>query len=245
MKIDYRVWHSDRLGRDMEYKVYGHGGKLLIYFPTQWNRFFEAEDKGVVATLSGPIEEGRLTLVAVDSIDGESLCNYGYWDKRKRLELQEAYFNYFYHELLPSLEHDYPHEGLPYLLGMSFGAYQAMAFYLRVPDRFDGVFAFSGIYDIRYFFSDYFDDLALLNSPIDLAYTMGDPYQIECLRNKKMLVVVSYGAYESECVDNTRRLEEILHSKGIHKQFYYWSHEFPHDFPSWNHYLYHYIWEIL
>ena len=38
MQIDYHKEHSSRLGRDMEFKVYGHGGKPALVFPCQNGR---------------------------------------------------------------------------------------------------------------------------------------------------------------------------------------------------------------
>lgn len=43
---------------------------------------------------------------------------------------------------------------------------------------------FSGLYNVRNFTQEYFDDLTLLNSPIDLAYTLNDENIINIIRNK-------------------------------------------------------------
>lgn len=245
MDVEYRRWWSDRLGREMEYKVYGRQGKCLVYFPTQYNRFYEAEDRGIVHVLSRYIEEGRLMLVAVDSIDGESLSNFSWWDKHARLELQERYLSYVKDELIPSIHNDYWVWGRPYLLGMSFGAYQAMNLFLREARSFDGVFAFSGIYDVNYFTEGYSDYLSFLNCPIDFAYSLDDWGYVDEIRKKKILVVVSHGAWEERCIYETGRLQDALRSKGIDGEFYYWGSEFPHDWGSWHRYLEFYVPSIL
>lgn len=54
--INYEKWYSHNLNRDMEYKVYGNKGIPFIYFPTQYKRFYEAEDEGVIETLAYYIE---------------------------------------------------------------------------------------------------------------------------------------------------------------------------------------------
>lgn len=120
-----------------------------------------------------------------------------------------------------------------------------MCFFLRTSYLFDGVISFSGLYNVRNFTQEYFDDLALLNSPIDLAYTLNDENIINIIKNKKVLVVVSYGAWDQDCVNETRELEYIFSTKGIHTEFYYWSNDYSHDFPSWNYYLDFYISRIL
>ena len=79
-------WYSYSLNRDMEYMVYGSKGVPFFYFPTQYKRFYEAYDEGVIATLSYYIEAGKMFVIAVDNIDCESLSNFASWDKKKRLE---------------------------------------------------------------------------------------------------------------------------------------------------------------
>ena len=43
MQTTYYKEYSTNLGRDMEFKVYGHGGKPCIVFPCQNGRFFDFE----------------------------------------------------------------------------------------------------------------------------------------------------------------------------------------------------------
>jgi esterase/lipase superfamily enzyme len=57
----------------MELLLFGHSGQPLLVFPTSMGRFFEYEDRGMVQTLAEPIEQGRLLLFCVDSVDTESL----------------------------------------------------------------------------------------------------------------------------------------------------------------------------
>ncbi len=241
MITKYYKWYSYSLNRDMEYVVYGNTGVPFIYFPTQYNRFYEAFDKGVVATLSYLIESGKICLIAVDNIDYESLSNFASWDKRKRLEKQEDYYNYIINEFYPSIMNEYQFNSLPYTLGMSFGAFQAFNMVIRQPKLFAGVFAMSGIYKITYFINDYYDELAFYNSPLDQINLLKDENYIEYLRHKKILIVVSSGAYEEESLKETRELEEALNNKKIPHNVYYWTNNYPHDFPSWNIYLDYYI----
>lgn len=245
MEIKYFKWYSYSLNREMEYKVYGDQGVPFIYFPTQYKRFYEAEDEGVIMTLSYLIEAGKLFVIAVDNIDGESLSNFVNWDKRKRLELQEDYYNYFFNELYPSLKRLYNFQKLPVALGMSFGAFQAMNFFLRQPTMFSGVFGISGIYRISFFFNDYYDELAFLNSPIDSLNLLNNSHYLAEYKKKKILVVVSNGAYEEEALSETIELEKAFKKNAIDIECYYWSNEYPHDWSSWNIYVNYYIKEFL
>lgn len=40
MEIQYHRWNSPALKRDMECKVYGHGGRPMLFIPCQDGRFF-------------------------------------------------------------------------------------------------------------------------------------------------------------------------------------------------------------
>ena len=43
MKIEYHKHYSGWLGRDMEFKVYGHAGKPVMFIPCQGGRFMDFE----------------------------------------------------------------------------------------------------------------------------------------------------------------------------------------------------------
>ena len=44
MNIEYHKWWSPAVGRDMEFKVYGHSGKPFVVFPSSGGSFYEYED---------------------------------------------------------------------------------------------------------------------------------------------------------------------------------------------------------
>ena len=73
MRIDYYKEFSPSLGRDMEFKVYGHGGKPALVFPCQNGRFFDWEGFGMLETLGDYLEDGKLQLFTVDTIDAETV----------------------------------------------------------------------------------------------------------------------------------------------------------------------------
>ena len=49
----YHKEYSDCLGRDMEFKVYGSGGKPVLAIPGEKGRFFQWEETGMVVPLCG------------------------------------------------------------------------------------------------------------------------------------------------------------------------------------------------
>ncbi len=75
MNREHHKWYSPRLNRDMELLVFGHAGARVLIFPTSMGRYYEYEDRGMVANLADQIDNGWLQLYCVDSVDAESFYN--------------------------------------------------------------------------------------------------------------------------------------------------------------------------
>ncbi|MGN1388357.1 MAG: alpha/beta hydrolase-fold protein, partial [Bulleidia sp.] len=179
MNTEYFKEYSNNLGRDMEYKVYGHAGKPVLVFPSQDGRFFDYENQGMIEAAAPFIDAGRIQMFCCDSNDQNSWSSKS-WDNRARIESQEAYVRYISEELVPRIREinaaangGRQPSGI-LTTGCSMGGTHALNFLLRRPDLFSGCIALSGAYNARLFFPDYFDDLVYANSPVD--YINGMPY---------------------------------------------------------------------
>ena len=102
MHIEYHKEYSSRLGRDMEFKVYGHGGKPALAVPCQNGRFYDWENFGMLETLGDYLENGVLQLFTVDTIDAETVSDQA-GDPYRRVRRHEAWYNYVIEELLPRI----------------------------------------------------------------------------------------------------------------------------------------------
>lgn len=249
MKIEYHNEYSYFLNRNMEFKVFGHAGKPCLAFPTQDNRFYELEDRGIINSISYYIDNGMIQVFCVDGIDSES------WSAKwmrpyDRIRHQEAYYNYIINELVPRIFeiNTYGNGGGKatgiMTFGCSIGAYQSMNFFLRRPDIFDMVLSLSGLFHSGYFIENYSDELTFLNSPIDsLSHLDYNHYYVNLYKKAKIIVCVGQGAYESECINDTKALEYQFRRLNIDAWFDYWGCEYMHDWPSWlkmaPHFLYH------
>ncbi|PKP53652.1 MAG: hypothetical protein CVT92_03495, partial [Bacteroidetes bacterium HGW-Bacteroidetes-1] len=100
MHIEQHKWYSPSMYRDMELKIYGHFGKPLIIFPTQGGSFHEAEDYQMIDVLRRFINEGRIKVFTVDSIDNDAWANEGaaVHDRGNRYE---QYNRYIMNEVVP------------------------------------------------------------------------------------------------------------------------------------------------
>ena len=93
MQTRYFKEYSKNLQRDMEFKVYGTQGKPALVFPSQDGRFYQYEDFGMVEACRQFIDEGRLQLFCVDSIDEET-WSAEHKSPRERIERHEQYVKY-------------------------------------------------------------------------------------------------------------------------------------------------------
>ncbi len=232
MDIRYEKHWSSHLGRNMEFKVYGHGGKPVMFIPCQCGRFFDFENFHMVDYWAKWIEAGKCTVYSVDSIDSEGWGNES-MDPRQRIENHECWYHYVVDELVPVVQGMSGRRDIM-LFGCSMGAMHCANLHFRRPDLFDCVFAISGVYDSKLLFGDYMDNLIYDNCPVyyldNMAYD--HPY-IPVYNNHKMLFVVGQGAWEDDLLESTRKLDAVLCRKGIRAQFEYWGHDVNHDWPWW------------
>ena len=227
MTREYHRWHSAALGREMELLVFGHGGARVLIFPTSRGRFFEWEDAGMVAAIADFLERGWFQLYCLDSVDGESWYNKGV-PGAVRGARHTQYDRYLADEVLPFSARRNPH---PFVIatGASFGAYHALAFGLRHPDRVGRVLGMSGVYDIRPFAGgDSSGDIHFAN-PVAFVEHEGDPGRLEAMRRMDLILVIGRTdpAYESN-LEMSRR----LWGRGIWHALRVWD-GWAHDWPYW------------
>ena len=224
---------SQILHREMECKVYGEGGRLCLAFPPQNGRFYDFENFGMVEVLRPWLDSGKMMLVCVDGIDGQT-WSYFDGDPRQRIELQEQWFQYVVRELLPWARTLGATTGKGIVTGCSMGAFHAGNFFFRHPDLFDTVIALSGLYHAGYFFHDYMDNLVYDNSPLDFLRNMPQdhPY-MDLYRASQIILCVGQGAWEDDLLSSTRRMDTLLREKGIPAWVDYWGYDVCHDWCWW------------
>ena len=240
MRIEYFKHYSSHLNRDMEFKVYGHGGRPVLFVPCQAGRFFDFESFHMIDYWAKWIEEGRCTVYAIDTIDNEAWAAQGA-DNRWRIENHERWYNYVVEEMVPTIHSMSGWQGIM-TFGASMGAMHAANLFFRRPDLFDSVFAISGLYDSLDFFGGYMDDLVYNNCPVNyLANMPWDHHYINMYNDRKILIVVGQGNWEGPLIESTRRLEAVLRDKGINAQVDYWGYDVDHDWPWWFKMVEHYV----
>ncbi|MCF0107307.1 MAG: esterase [Holdemanella sp.] len=234
MQIRYFREYSENLNRFMEFKMYGHGGKMCFVFPCQDGRFFEWEDRKMFWLIEDLIEQGRIQFCTVDSIDKETWSSYE--DTHYRMALQEDWVRYVMNELVPSALYKagLPEDSKCMTLGASMGGTHAANFFFRFPDRFDKCLGLSGVYDMDEYFHGVYDENCYNNNPCTYLANMDPthPY-VEMYNNSQAILCVGQGSWEEVCSGTLRKLKGILDEKGIHVWCDFWGSDVYHDWPWW------------
>jgi len=228
MDREYHRWHSPRLGRDMELLVFGHAGLPCLVFPTSCGRFFEFEDRHMVAAVADKIERGDLQLFCVDSVDAESWYNRGV-GPRWRIARHVQYEAYIMDEVLPLLRQKNSNPRIT-ALGCSFGGYHAANIALRHPDVFTGFLSMSGAFDLTGFLGGYYDDDCYFNLPLDYIPNLTDPWLLD--RYRRNTYVLATGVHDM-CWNDNEQLARVLRERGIPCQLDVWGDNAGHDWPWW------------
>ena len=77
MQVRYEKHWSGHLYREMEFKVYGHSGKPVLFIPCQAGRFWDFEGFNMDKTWAPWIESGEVMVFSCDSIDNEAWAAQG------------------------------------------------------------------------------------------------------------------------------------------------------------------------
>ena len=243
MQIRYFKEYSSCLGRDMEFKMYGHAGPLCLVIPCQDGRFYEWEDRHMFDLVSDLIGAGRIQFVTVDSVDAETWSSFG--PTSQRMHRLEDWNRYVMDELIPSalFKAGKPQDEQMMVMGASMGAYHAVNLFFRYPGRFSRLLALSGLYDMsRYVLDGDFTYEFYINNPLGYLENLSPDHELIDLYNRAdARIVIGQGAWENECLEDTRKLADLFWRKGIHVDTCFWGYDTPHDWPSWERQLREYL----
>jgi esterase/lipase superfamily enzyme len=237
---EYHKWYSSRVGREMELLAFGHAGEQVLVFPTSGGRFYEFEDRGMVAALAGKIESGDLQVFCVDSINMESWYNRAI-HPRMRIGRHMQYEQYLLNEVLPMIRgkmRGRNHEARPLTLGCSFGGYHAVNLALRRPEIFSGYLSLSGAFDLSPFLDGYYDEDCYYHLPTHYLPRLTDPWFLDRFCANRFVLATGW---DDHCLKENQILDRILGQKAIPHRFDVWEAENSHDWPTWRRMVAHYL----
>ena len=234
------VLYSSNLEKDMRVIRYGTKGVTFLGFPTQCANAGNYEDFGVIRTLQPLLEEGRMQLFTVDTVDSESwYCTDGInsW----RSARQESYYRFIIDELIPFMA-DTAGRDRPAVIGIDMGATHAAIVFFRRPELFSTLLALSGIYDSSYYYHGWMDSTLYDNSVECFLNNMPEDHPwIRSYNNSHMILCCGQGPWEDECARSLRNLEKILHRKRINANVDFWGSDVSHDWVWWRHQIEYFI----
>jgi len=225
------AWYSPNLNKKMEIAIYGSYGFALLMFPSAGADYLEYERFYMIDAIRPMIEEGKLKVFSINSINSESWLNHSMRPRAKAIRHQQ-YNRYIEQEVVPYIRHNMRGRAMTITTGVSLGAYHATNVLFRRPDLFDGVLGMSGIYDLKQYTSGYYDEDVYFNSPIDYMKNLGEGQHLNMLRAKKHIhFVTGSGPYESP--QSSWDIANVIGPKGIPNNVEVWGKEWSHDWPTW------------
>jgi esterase/lipase superfamily enzyme len=232
-------WFSPSLNKEMPVAVYGHYGFALLLIPTAAADYLEYERFQLMDSLAPLIEEGKVKIFSVDSINNESWMNNG-MDPHHKILRHKQWNDYIYNEVVPFIRNNTSGETPVITCGASFGALHSANLFFKRPDIINGCIAMSGVYELTEYTKGYFDEDVYFNSPMHYMPNLADHSILEQIRRSSHIHLLSgSGAYEDP--ESTRRFAGILYGKGIWYELDIWGEEWTHDWPTWRAMLPHYI----
>jgi esterase/lipase superfamily enzyme len=223
----------------MDVAVYGHYGFALLMLPTAGADFLEYERFHLIPAISRQINEGKVKVFSINSINAESWLNNHMHPRHKSIRHQQ--FNqYVFNEVIPFIKNFTSWETPVYTCGASLGALHAANLFFRRPDLIDGFIGMSGDYDLSTYTKGYHDQDVYFNSPAQYLPNLGDHYLLSQIRRSRHIHIVT-GSGDWENPDASRRLAGILYNKGINYELDIWGHDMPHDWPTWRAMLPYYL----
>lgn len=232
-------WYSPSLNKEMPIVTYGHYGFALLLVPTAAADYLEYERFQLIDTLKPFIEQGKLKVYSINSINNESWLN-NQMDPRHKA-IRHAQFNdYVYNEVVPYIRNGSSQDTMIYTCGASFGALHSANLFLKRPDIINGCIAMSGVYNLMEYTKGYYDEDVYFNSPMHYMPNLTDHNILELIRRSSHIHLFSgSGPYEDP--NSSREFASMLYGKGIWYELDIWGAEWSHDWPTWRAVLPHYL----
>ncbi len=232
-------WFSPSLNKEMEIAVYGHYGLALLMIPTAASGYLEYEENGLINSLKNQIDEGKVKVFCINSINNESWLN-PYMSGFEQGVRHEAFNDYVYKEVVPYIKNATSKENMIITCGASFGALHAANLFFKQPDLIHGIIGLSGCYDLTEYTNGFYDNNVYFNSPVHYLPNLKAEWHLnQCRQSRHIHFVTGSGEYERP--DYSRQISGILNSKNIPHELDIWGADMPHEWWVWHQMLPHFI----
>ena len=224
-------WYSPSLKKEMPVAIYGYYGTALLLIPTAGADYQEYERFKLIEALTPFINEGKIKVFSIDSINKESWMNKEMEPAHKAIRHND-FNNYVFNEVVPFVRANTSNDTHIYTCGASLGAFHAMNLFLKRPDIINGVISMSGVYDLTEYTDGFWDTQVYYNSPMHYLPGLTDEFYLNKIKASHHIhLYTGSGAYEAP--EANRQFSQVLWDKGIWHDFKVWGSDMKHDWPTW------------
>lgn len=221
-------WRSPSLGKNMEITIWGESGTPVLALPTRGQKNDQWEEYGMVDALSLQLKEGYNQLFCIDTVDEESFLN-DQIPPSKRIVRHQQYETYIVEEVVPYI---LDHNPIDYIIiaGVDLGGYHAITLALKHPKEFGKAIGMSGLYNIRIFMDDFYDDNVYYNNPVDFIPNLNKQSLLNSIRDVD-LRLVSYT--QDSRRGHAENMSKVLRMKFIEHKLDIWDVEEGGEWDLW------------
>jgi esterase/lipase superfamily enzyme len=219
--------------------VFGHWGQPLLAFPTSHGDEWELQRHGLLDGVGDCIEAGNVKVFCVGSNNHDSFYNKQAHPFHRSWR-QRMFDEYIRDEVFPFIYSNCQTPGIAIsTYGASLGAYHAANTLLRYPHLVKRGYGFSGVYDLRSFMDDMYDDNFYFHNPIDYVANMTDPWILGQLASCEIRIITGSGPHEES--RHSYAFSGVLARRGIRHHLDDWGPRGGHDWPYWKEMLREYL----
>lgn len=232
------------IDRTMEVLAYGHFGRPVLVFPSEAGRAVDYADNGMVAALQPLLDQGRIKLYCVDSVDDLS------WSNRslpieERAGVHKAYTSWLEQAVVPLIAEDCGGTLELITTGCSMGAYHAVHFSFGRADIAPVAIGLSGNYDVRTWRQwGESGDLTYFANPTDFVPNLNGDHLQWLQQRLELVLVVGQGAWETHptgSLPSALQFAPMVQAKGIRCELDLWGTDVSHDWEWWRREIAHHL----
>lgn len=222
-KVEHIPYYSNTMGRNINIEVTGHWGHPILMFPSSGGQYTQNTDFGLTGSVMQFIEEGRIKLYNVETIDMMSFYDDA-MNTEHKMHNYELYMQFLQNEMIPYIQEQCNTHRIA-VSGVSFGGFHAANTAFRFPDLISHFIGMSAAFSIR--------KMAPLSDDMRIYFNCPEEFMQneEGWKYNHMQIVLGTSDWDI-CRDKNIHMSGILNSKGID----HWYDEkkwTPHDWPLW------------
>ncbi len=235
-------WYSNELKMETQIVRWGSFGTPLLLFPTAGGDAEEVERFYLIKVLAPFINDGRLKVYSVDSINGRTWLTSD--SVPHRVWMQQQFDKFVANDVVSLIRKDCNSQDIEIMTaGASIGAFNSLVAICRHPEVFSRAICLSGTFDIQKWLEGQWFDEFYHQSPLQFVPGMPEDDRLAKLRQRFVLLATGQG--KNEDPDESWKVANTLGQKSIPNRVDVWDPNWEHDWTTWREMLPKYVEEML